>query len=249
MQAKKLLIITIALAIITAGIVAINLFAPKQNPTSIESPLNLDQAEQAFSSLRNDAETGLDLDNVASNFSSSSSALSSSSSTSSSRQAFTDIRQATLKTFDEQTSFIQLQAQDIQKFIGGTSIRTTNQEALMLLDIDITEPFNFYYLKQGEIFRYIGGGIKAVEKITIDNQNYWLIVQVTLFEVPVVALFNDTFTTKTLIPIPDRFLYSSIKSISNENIVFNFKNSNVGDTTLTDFSINLRDYIDKLSPL
>ena len=244
MPLKKLLIITIALAIITAGIVGINIFFPRQTPAPIDSPINLAQTQQNFNSLTSEAKSGLDPDNINKAFTSSSS---SSSQSSSSRAAFTDLKQATLKTFDDQNSYISIQSQDIIALIGEEKIRNLGENVLMYQDLDRLPPNDFYYLKQGENFKYIGRGIATVEKITIDNKVYWFIVQVNLFGVPAVALFNEALTSKTIIPISDRFLYSSIKSVSNEIIVLNVKNGNGRNVAISDFTINLRDYIDKLA--
>jgi hypothetical protein len=243
MPYKKIIIIILAIILIVGGVVTGSLLFPKKEAPKIEPPLNASQTEQAFNNITSQAQSVIATPPDF-GLSSSSIALSSSSS----RSGFTDDRQATIKTFDEQTSFLQLQIQDIEPLIGEQNIINLGESILMYLDFDVEIPNNFFYLKQGESFRYVGRGIQTVEKINLDNQNYWVVVQTNIFGNTFVGIFNEEFTAKSLISIPSSFLFSSVKSVSNENIIISVANGNGRGAILSDFTINLREYIDKLTP-
>lgn len=244
MPYKKLIIIIIAIILVIGGVVVSSLLFPRQEPAKIDPPLNLSQTTDNFNSLASQTQSNLNIDNISNQINSSSSV-----SISSSRSALTDVKQAVLKTFDENTSFIALENQDFETLSSQIDTRNLSEDVLMYQDPTKVEPNNFYFFKIKDQLKYIGKGIRTVEKITINDKSYWFIVQVNIFGEPNIVLFNDIFTSKVAVEIPDEFLFSSIKSVSNTNAILNLKNGNGRDIIISEYNINLADYTTKLATI
>lgn len=247
MQPKKLLIITITLAIIVAGIVASSFIFPKQETKKIDTPVGLSQAKDNLNSLASEAQTGLNPEtiNSAINSSATTNSFETSSASTSSISAITDIKQVTTKSFDDKSSLLTVKQQDLNAV--GNLLRLDEPRNLMDVNLNIVDNSQIFFITTDSQVFYLGFGINTVEKITIDSKNYWFIIQVNLFEIPKFALFNENFSQKILIPTPTLTLFNSVKSISGSNVVISLKDENT--TKLTDYPINLADYVDKLAPI
>jgi|GEM_PF-5767875 len=244
MPYKKILIIIITIGLIIAGVMAVSALFPRPEPKKIDPPVDVNQTQQAFNNLTKDVQTNLNPDNLGNILNSSSS----------SRSAFTQINQAITKNIDPDTVLFKIQSQDLPNLTNEFRVSDNGRQVLMFLDPQIATPDNFYYLKIKDETKYVGQGIETVEKLNINDQTYYLIIQTDIYKIPKVAIFNNDFSFKKEIPIfiqennstqaQDRvyLLFDSIKSISNSNLILRVKNGNTPSSTLSDFNIELKQY-------
>jgi len=245
MPYKKIIIIILAIVPMVGGVVAGSLLFPKKEAPKIEPPLNASQTERAFNNITSQAQSVIA---TPPDFGLSSSSISLSSS--SSRSGIADIKQATLKSFDTDTSLVKLGTQDLQSLGTQYSFENYLETTLMELNPRISNENEFFYLKQKDKFIYIGKNINTVEKIAINNQDYWFIIQVDIFGVPTVAVFNRDFNQKTPIILSDTanaktdadvipVLFNSLKSVSGTKITLSLANGNDPGASNYDYVVEL----------